>query len=443
MRLKNIFIIGILLLPSFMVAASELDELDETDLDLDLDFDIEIKETTSDPWRMIFAWQNGVDIQAMDNTKSHRFDARLDWGQLVFNDDYFFKIDGKAIIRLPGDDNQENESGTELDGRLRELYIQNSSDRWSVTAGFQTITLGEMDTVQITDVLSPWDYSEFAFTAPEDARLGQLLFNTEWYSDPYSDSMHWQILYSPWPLRNRYPDGSSSSLIQQLLGSQAVAVNDEPPEAFKDHEILLKWKKSFAGRDVTFVYANLLSNDPLFHLVSTETATIKQFETEYFRFNLFAASMNYSAGNILWKLESAYKQGMKYQTPQSVLKSNAWDIAIGADYDANGAWNLSLEMLNQYILKSAEKLLTLNKNSTQIVARWSKNWLKETLNTVFFISYQLQYKDTITSLSFDYAIDDHWKIALVATVFESTDKQSPGQLSKDFDQATVRISFAY
>lgn len=419
-----------------MVTASELDELD--DVDLDFDFDIEIGETTSKQWRMIFAWQNGVDINAIDNTKTHRFDARLDWGQLLSNN-YFFKIDGKAMIRLPGDDNQDNRNSIELDGRLRELYIQSSTDMWSFTTGFQTITLGEMDTVQITDLLSPWDYSEFAFTAPEDARLGQLLFNSEWYFE----KTRWQILYSPWPLSNRYPEGGDgNNLIRQLFGDQTVTVNDDKPEPFKDHEIVLKWKKSFEGSDLTFAYASLLNNDPLFNLVSAENALIRKFETEYFRFNLFAASINYSAGNILWKLESAYKQGMKYQT-QSMLESNAWDIAIGADYDANGAWSLSLELLNQHIFAREKELLNLNKNSTQLVVRWNKDWLNETFNTVFFISYQLQYQDTITSLSFDYAIDDHWKIAFVATVFESTDQQSPGQLTKDQDQATLRISVAY
>jgi len=122
MRLK-IFLIGLLLLPSFIINASEPDELNE--LDLDLDFDIDIEETTSGPLdlgRIILAWQNGVDINAVDNIKTHRFDVRLDWGKLIFND-YFFKIDGKAIIRLPGDDNQANQNSIELDGRLRELYI--------------------------------------------------------------------------------------------------------------------------------------------------------------------------------------------------------------------------------------------------------------------------------------------------------------------------------
>jgi len=296
-----------------------------------------------------------------------------------------------------------------------------------------------MDTVQITDLLSPWDYSEFAFTAPEEARLGQLLFNSEWHFK----HTRWQILYSPWPLSNRYPDGDDgSNLIRQLFGNQTVTINDDKPKPFKDHELLLLWKKSFAGSDLTFVYANLLNNDPLFNLVSAENTEIKQFETEYFRFNLFAASMNYSSGNILWKIESAYKQGIKYQTP-SILESNAWDLAIGADYDANGAWNLSLELLNQHILSGKKKRFNLNKNSTQLVVRWNKNWLNETLNAVVFISYQLQYKDTITSLSFDYSLDDNWKIAFVATVFESTDQQSPAQLIKDWDQATLRISFAY
>ncbi len=410
------------------------DSLDELDFDID-DLTISLVEE-SKPWRLAFAWQNGADLNALDNTTTHRFDSRLNWEQLLFKD-YFFKLDGKAIVRLPGDDNQSGQSSIELDGRLRELYLQNSDEFWTLTAGFQILTLGEMDAVQVSDMFSPWDYSEFALTAPEDARLGQLMVNAQWYSG----SSRWQLVYSPWPLSNRYPGGNADTLIQRLLGAQTVEVEDNQPKPFRDYEFLFKWQETIEGSDVTLTYANLLSNDPLFQRVSEQDAPVARFETDYFRFDVFAASANVSAGNFLWKLETAYKKNMQYQAV-SVLKSDAWDFSLGVDYDANSAWSLSVEMLNQRLLTVKGQLKGFKKDNTRWLARWRKDWLHETLSTVLFVSYQWQYGDSIASMAFDYAVDDAWKVSLVGSVFNSTDSASPAQLTKDWDQLVLRVSYS-
>jgi len=439
-QIKTVLFCFVLLFQNSSFAASDEMELDVEQNEFDLDFTMSgVDEASTDaekPWRLIFAWRNGVDAQNIRETRSHRFDSRMDWGQLVF-DDYFVKLDGKLIFRLPGDDNQTNQQKTELDGRLKELYIQRSLPNWTITAGFQTIILGEMDTVQVADLFSPWDYSEFAFTSPEDARLGQFVINSEWY---YKKS-RWQLLYSPWPLSNRYP-GESVDFFRQIFGNQPVIINDNQPKPFQQNEFLAKWTSNIAGSDISFLYASLLSNNPTFNMISSNNSTTIRFDSAFPRFNLLVGSANYSAGNFLWKLETAFKQNIQFQSASNQL-GDVWDLAVGSEYDANGAWNMSLEMLNQVFFTSSNQSSLPFRNNTQIVGRWSKNWLNQTLSTIIFGSYQVQYGDTVTSLSASYAIDDSWTAMLVATLFESTDSRSPGQFTKNWDQITAKVSFSY
>lgn len=422
---------------------TEFDDIEFDDMSLDDEafdttsiYDIN-DDITERSWRLDFAWQNGTDLNELSQTISHRLDARLNVEKLVFND-YFFKMDAKILTRLRGDDSLSNQSSVEIDTRLRELFIQRSQSDWTLTSGFQILTLGEMDAVQISDVLSPWDYSEFAFTAPEDARLGQFMINAQ----GYRNNSRWQFIYSPWPLSNRYPGGNADTLMQRLLGSTEVMVNDNQPKPLQAHELLTQWQTTIESSDLTLLYGNLLSNDPVFHRTSDENDDIIRFETEYYRFHLFSLSGNYSLGNVLWKFETAYKKGIQYQS-DTVLEKDLWELAVGFDYDANGAWALAFEVLNQHILGDTGDMATIQQNSTQIVTRWNKQWRHETLSTVVFFNYQLQYQDMVTSLALDYAVNDNTKASLVGSIFYSTDEHSPAQLSKDWDQIVFRVNYAY
>jgi len=419
----------------------EVPLLDELVLDMDMEF----TETSAASWRdrlrFTFSYQAGLDLNKLTRVTSHRFDSRLR-GEYLWQDSLFFKWDGKAILRLPGDDQMDASNNASedvgMDGRLRELFVQKSAKSWTSTWGFQTITWGEMDAVQIADQLSPWDYSEFAFTTPEDARLGQLLINSEWYS-PFGQ---WQFIINPWPQTNRYPGGGASYLLEQSLGTSSFQVNQQQPDFFDDYELALRWTLNQQGYDISLMATSLLNNDPVFEMIMVNPQGTSIFNAKFPRFEMIAATANYSAGNLLWKAETAFKQDIHVAGSQSVIR-DVLDAALGFDYDANGAWDVTVELLNQHILSGPGDLAGLRKNNTQWVARWRKQWLHQTLSSVYYVSYQLQHRDTVHSMALNYAITDAWLLDVNATLFESTEAQSPGQLTKNWDQLTFRLSFTY
>jgi len=417
--------------------ALELPSLD--DMGIDLDGELFAEEAPRTKWYdaiiPTLAYQSGLSLYEPGELTSHRFDIRLR-GEHLTQRAYFFRMDGKLITRLPGDDQLASNESLDWDGRLREVFVQKGVDNWTLTFGFQNFAWGEMDAAQIADVITPRDYSEFAFTTPEDARLGQLLLNYQ----IYFASSQWQFLYSPWPQTNRYPGGSASSLLE-FVSSEPIQFDNHQPAFLDDYELAMQWKSSQTGRDISIMLASLLANDPLFEELPTNNNE-KHYRTKYSRFNMLAATINQSDANFLWKGEMAFKQnlGLGGLSPEF---HDALETAIGFDFDANGAWSATVELFNQHIFLGTDDLPGFEQNNTQLLARWSKQWLNQTLTSIYFFSYQLQNRDNVHSFSLNYALSDNWLMDLNATLFDSPEPDSPGQLTKNWDQLTFRISFTY
>jgi len=441
MRELGVFLIWLMSLQPAMaqVPVQELELPFLDDMGVEMDNALFVEDSPQSTWHdgiiPTLAYQSGLSLYELGELISHRLDIRLR-AEYLTQQAYFFRVDGKLINRLPGDGQLSSNEDIDWDGRLRELFVQKGNDKGTLTFGFQNFAWGEMDAVQISDVIAPRDYSEFAFTAPEDARLGQLLLNYQFYND----LGQWQLLYSPWPQTNRYPGGSASSLLE-FVTSEPIDLNNRQPRILKDYELAMRWKTTRTGHDMSIMLASLLANDPLFEEIGTSNGTTR-YQSNYSRFNMLAATINMSDANFLWKAELAFKQdlGLAGLSPEYY---DVLEAAIGFDYDANGAWSATVEMFNQHIFLDADDLAGLEQNNSQMLFRWSKQWLNQTLSSIYYLSYQLQNKDNVHSLSLSYALSDNWLVDLNATLFQSSESNSPGQLTENWDQLTLRASFTY
>lgn len=414
-------------------AAAGADEDIFADFEVDLS-ERELKSTFTLP-RFTFAYHAGSSLDDDVTNNSRKLDARMQWEQL-FSNGYFVRLDGKAIVRLPNDRHLEDNENHEFDSRLRELYLQSGTDFFGLTLGQQLLVWGEMDTLQIADVMSPRDFSEFAFTSPEDARLGQPLINGQW---------HWgnnslELVYNLFPQVNRYPGGNVDALLIQLLGTDQVEINQNRPEALDDYELGLRWHSVSDQTEFNVMFARLLVNDPRFSITGTNALGQPVYSTDYPDYLMLGFSLNYVDDNFLWKLEAAHKyEGLTNFVDRG--QSNSNELGIGFDYNANNAYTLSLENSYQYI-QGDVRSTGLKKETSQSAIRWNKLFLHDNLDMTLFFSYQWQYSDTVTSLSAAYSISDQWKAELNVTTFHSGDNNSPAQVTRDWDQAVVKVSYS-
>ena len=386
-------------------------------------------------FRLSFAQQVGLNLNDFNEIVSNRFDTRLRWEKLL-KEQWYFSFDGKVILRLKGDDQIQSDDDIAADVRLRDFNFQSQFEQLSVKAGFQTIIWGEMDSVAINDIMTPWDYSEFAFTTPEDARLGQAAIVASYFQKESSLT----LVYTPYPLANSFPGGEASALLEQVLGTSNYRVEEDFPRPGKDYELGVRFKHTVGSSDIALYAAQVLSDFPQFDMTSPQTATTPEFDISYPQYELAGFSINYSSGSFLWKYETALKNNV-YFPGSSVNFRDTFENAIGFDYSSNTQYNATIEVYNQTILNDEGDLDGYKKNNTQIVGRWSKNFFHETLSAIYYVSYQFQFEDVTQSLALQYAVNDFWRIDLNATVFNINNTDSPNSFIDDWDQISVRVTY--
>ena len=452
-RFTSIGLLGILLLCSIHTVASaadSIDAIDDLELDSGLDLDMPVLEDSMNDVkigkpaqrstgakkhvRLSFAYQLGSQFDDLSEIVSNRLDTRARWESL-FGEHYYASLDAKLILRSWKDQQLEAGKDVSIEARAREAALQASYGAFSIKAGYQVSIWGEMDSARITDVLSPWDYSEFAFTSPEDARVGQPSI----LLDGFFANSKLGIVFTPLPLVNRYPSGDASGLLSYILGTDQFVIKEYAPEFGSDYELGIRFKHTLGSGDIAFYGARVISDDPLFELDPDAAGPDPVFDIRYPEYELLGFTANYAQGNFLWKTELAFKNNLYFPSQTSIIR-DTMEVAAGLDYSANGAYSLTLELQNQRILPGEGALVGLKTDNSQAMLRWSKNFFHETLSAVYFASYQIQYGDTTHSTALQYAVSDFWRVDLNFTVFDVKNQDSPQKFIDDWDQVSIRAT---
>lgn len=418
---------GLLLLTLFFCLTTHADDFEFDD---DVFSDLGEHEEKRFKWPVFTLAYQFADGMENDGIRVRRADARIQWDQLFF-EDWFVRFDGKVLYYHGIDQQLGDEESHDFDWRLRDLYLQKSLAAVSITLGQQLLVWGELDSLSVTDVVSPWDFSEFVFTAPEDARLGQPMLVTQWYGQAGSI----QFFYSPWPEVNRYPGGDAEGAITMLTGADFMSVREETPELGREHEVGIRWQYHHDAYEFKLMAARLYSNEPTF--VFRSLTKLRAF---YEAFKMLGLSANYAMPNFLWKFEAA----LKWEQPVATLglrDIDSREFAAGVDYDANGAYVLAFESRWQHF--KGEIPDSIEDDDIQSALRWNKQFLHDTLSVTWFSNYQWKYKDIIHSLHVLYDFSDIWNIEANVTLFDSRDEDAPGQLTEDWDQFTIRVSAGF
>ena len=163
------------------------------------------------PWRNTLAYDRGW-VSSDGSVNVNRLSWRVQWEGLLSENNYLV-LDSKA--RLFAVDDQQNSltSGMEPELKLNALYLQRSLSSSSLQVGYQVVSLGMMDMLGLNNVLTPTDYSEAAFTSPEDARIGQPIVAWSYFAR----QGQWDLYLNPGPDSNRYPAGTEEALLAQIL----------------------------------------------------------------------------------------------------------------------------------------------------------------------------------------------------------------------------------
>lgn len=352
------------------------------------------------PWRHTLSYDSGWD--ASQTRIINRVGWRLQWEGLVSANNYLV-VDAKLRAFAEGDLQNSLSRGTDSQAKLNALYWQHSLSHSSWKLGYQVINLGVMDMLSINDVLSPWDYSEAAYTSPEDARIGQPMIVWTWFGQ----ARQWDVYLNLSPDRNHYPAGTEANLAAQF------GITDLHATSPQQMELVLRQRSHQGASDQQWLLGSLIQNDPNLVPLGPGSARL-----EFPRYSLAGYGYSYTSGNHQWKLELAYKQGLKpLDAPATQL--DQLDSALGWEYNANGNWTLGIEAGRSDRSLPADALSGIHKQLSQVAMRWAKPFFHDTVNLTLYAGQANPGTVTTTSAALSYSPRDDWYIELLSTHIDS------------------------
>jgi len=401
-----------------------IDSVNATDFDQfqTPDFDatsvVENSETEDTPWKNQFKFSTGINDQ--NNIIINRLSWRPQWQGL--QDEYtYWSIDAK--LRVYDQQDMQFDSSQELDYDLNilSLYLQKTYTKSSLKAGYQTLALGYMDLLTVSNIFTPQDFSEPLFIDPEDSKIGQPIINWSWYSEKRQIDLYINL----YPAENRYPVSNLEQILTDFLGTNNFTLNDGLPDAGSEPEVLIKIQSQNDKHEYQWIIASLLQNDPNLKPVSLSIPVI--FTTEYPRYEMLAGAYSYTKGNHQLKTEASYKNGLK-PIDAGNLTIHETALALGWEYNANGNYTLTIESVKTWreIPGQSAGLIAediIETDLDQTVASFRKNFLNETVSLTILFGNINPGDINITSLAISYTPVDDLIFELIATEIDSDDNQ--------------------
>lgn len=292
---------------------------------------------------------------------------------------------------------------------LREAYIQYVAESWDLRAGRQIIIWGKADGVQITDVISPFDYTEFLAQDYDDIRMPVDAFKLRYLRDQMTVELVWVPVFqssilpvgdNPWAIEADIPDDMEISYEDPVV----------PERKPGNSEIGGKVSFYLTGIDLAFSSLYTWDKFPVMNqtLVESPDGDRLTIQPEHNRLTFVGFEFSTAYRSLVFRGESAFYSG-QYFEPQDIsdglLKKNTINWLLGVDWYPGGGWTLSAQFADFFILDYDEKIGS-DQHEVQPTFSISKSLLRETLTLSTFGYIGINDSDLFNRSSMDYALTD-------------------------------------
>lgn len=377
------------------------------------------------PMRLTLMHEASYKVESPTRFIKNRTAIRLEYSKFFFKNLLYFQYDSK-LLAFWSNDHQAEARDKDIWFRLRtrEAFLQASFGRTSIKAGIQLLVLGESDFTAITDVISPWNYSELFFVAPEESRIGQPMVSV----DQFSKIGDWTFFFIPIPAYNEYPRAGSAYGIEMLRNIEAPKrrINGN------DFEYGMKWKKTIGNSDVSILAAHLMDND---------------FFVRKQRSKLVGMTLNHAKGAFLFKGEVAWKSPRNFYAVKenaiSIEQKDVVDASLALNYSRGSKFNASLEGANSHIVGWNDKLQIFPKNYSTLTLNITMRFLNENLSVNWMTLWLVYYPSFLHMLTTTYQWNDKVNLSLLIGYPDVRDRRNILLMYADQKQVNFRIQYQY
>ncbi len=316
----------------------------------------------------------------------------------------------------------KSQSGVEL----REAYMEYGADHWDMRIGRQIVVWGKADGVQITDMISPMDYTEFLARDYDDIRIPVDAFKIRGLMNKATLELIWLPTFqsailpetgNPWVVESDLPEDMDIIYKTSL----------EPENTFKSSEI--GGKISFYLSGIDFSLSGLYTWDkfPVYRIMDVTDNQV-YMRKEHHRLAFIGGAFSIPKNAFVVRGESALFMGKKIKTeslPGDLFDRNIWKWLLGVDWYPGNNWTLSAQLTDTFIPDHRE--IMSDKEHT-VFSTWnvSRKFLRETLTINTFAYIGMNHGDFFDRSSLTYALTDELHLSTGIDWF-SGDKGMFGQ----------------
>ncbi len=329
---------------------------------------------------------------------------------------------------------------------LREAYLEYSSSTWDLRIGRQIIIWGKADGAQVTDIISPWDLTEFLARDYEDIRtavdalkfrlLGNKV-NLEFVWVPFFKPAVLPSQDNPWALP--LPAVDDNNL--QLIFLEPI----KPGKKIGNSELFGKVSMYLSGIDVAFSVFNTWDDFGVTHrsFFVDSSVTRLEIQQEYYRVSGFGAEFSMPLSEFVFRGEAAFYFKKRFETDDpagGIFKKNNMNCLVGIDWYPGNDWILSAQLMDNIIL-DYESPIEDDSHTFTATIMMEKKLLRQILVISNLLYFGFNEMDFFNRLSIDYALTDELHILIGVDLFGG-DKGLFGQF-KENKEAFLKVKYSF
>ncbi len=308
---------------------------------------------------------------------------------------------------------------------LREAYVEYVSDKWDLRVGRQIIVWGKADGLQITDLISPLDLTEFLARDYDDIRTPVEALKFRLLGEKTNFELVWVPVFKPAEL----PEGDNPWALTPDAHAPTSSPNFQvvtldpmtPAKKLGNSEFFTRVSFYLSGIDLAFsgfytwddfgvVYWNLYSRNGY---------EVLELQQQYHRVGGFGAEFSLPLGPVVVRGESAFyirKHFESLEESQPLVKKNAIDSLLGLDWYPGNGWTLSGQLVDKIILDH-QKTIYDDAHTWLMTLHVSKKLMRETLSLSNMLYLGFNDWDLFNRFMVDYALIDSLHIIVGFDLF--------------------------
>lgn len=333
-----------------------------------------------------------------------------------------------------------SETGVEL----HEAWLEHAGNGWDARIGRQIIIWGKADGVQITDIISPPDYTE-AFTRDlDETRLPVEAVKFRLLGEKVNAELIWIPVFrpailpspgNPWAAGASPPDGVTVSRSSTI----------EPGISLENSEVAFKVSAFLPGLDLGASFFYTWDDFPAGHRLvqQKEASTHVLYTPRSHRLAVFGLECSRPWSDFVFRGEAAWYPGRYLDTKSLTDDPLSRDVVSwlgGADWTPGDDWSLTAQLTGTHIIRHDRRLAD-PAHTFMSTLNVSKKLMRQTLTLSNMLYYHITDNEVYSRVKAEYEVTDDFRLALGADIFLGSDGQFG--VYKDNSQVWVKAKYSF